>query len=236
SISMAMVCAQLGLRFTAVMPEGVSNERLLIISRFGGEVVFSPKDRGIVGSLEAAAVFAEEHGAFFPRQFENQDNAGAHRFRTAREIVVDLPGGTPDAVVSGVGTGGTLVGLYRGFCDHGCGTLPFAAKPVVTTSAFQEAECSSFSGRIPGVVEGMSKLYEPSELEGLRSIEVPDARALDRTRDLIRRGFPVGPSSGLNYVAAEEAAKLLPADARVVTVFPDRMERYFSTELFGETT
>jgi cysteine synthase A len=234
SIAMAMVCAQLGLRFTAAMPEGVSNERLLIIRSFGGEVVFSPAEEGIVGALRVAKELAESTGAFFPRQFENPDNVSAHRLRTAREIVVSIPGGTPDAVVSGVGTGGTLVGLYQGFRDHGCETLPVVARPVSTTTAFRDAECSSFSGRIPGVVEGMSKLYQPSELEGLMEIEVDDQRALDCTRELIRRGFPVGPSSGLNYAAAQEAAATLDADARVVTVFPDRMERYFSTELFTE--
>ena len=114
SIAMAMVCAQLGLRFTAVMPEGVSSERLLIIRSFGGDVVFTPRSDGIVGAMREAERIAREEGAFIPRQFENPDNAAAHRFRTAREIVVDLPGGTPDAVVSGVGTGGTLVGLYEG--------------------------------------------------------------------------------------------------------------------------
>ena len=80
----------------------------------------------------------------------------------------------------------------------------------------------------------MSKLYCPDELEGLEEIEIDDHRALECTRELIRRGFPVGPSSGLNFVAAEEAATTLEPTARVVTVFPDRMERYFSTELFAE--
>ena len=207
--------------------------RLLIIRSFGGDVILSPAAEGIVGALRQSAEFAREHDAFFPRQFENPDNAAADRLRTAREIVVELPGGTPDAVVSGVGTGGTLVGLYHGFRDHGCHTQPFAARPVATTDAFRDAECCSFSGRIPGVVEGMSKLYDPSELEGLTEIEVDDERALECTRELIRRGFPVGPSSGLNFVAAEEAAKTLEREARIVTVFPDRMERYFSTELFA---
>ena len=233
SIAMAMVCAQLGLRFTAVMPEGVSDERLLIIRSFGGDVVFSAAEEGILGALRGAEELAGRSGAFFPRQFENPDNVSAHRLRTAREIVVSIPGGTPDAVVSGVGTGGTLVGLYHGFRDHGCRTLPVVARPVSTPATFRDVECSSFSARIPGVVEGMSRLFRPDELEGLVEIEVDDGTALDCTRQLIRRGFPVGPSSGLNYAAAQKAAASLDAEARVVTVFPDRMERYFSTELFG---
>ena len=73
----------------------------------------------------------------------------------------------------------------------------------------------------------------PEALPGLETIEVPDGEALDVTRQLMRLGFPVGPSSGLNYRAAQIAATRLEPGAQIVTVFPDRMERYFSTELFG---
>ena len=76
-------------------------------------------------------------------------------------------------------------------------------------------------------------MFRESELPGLVTIEVDDDAAIATTRRLIARGFPVGPSSGLNFVAAVEAARRLGGEARVVTVFPDRMERYFSTELFA---
>jgi cysteine synthase A len=78
----------------------------------------------------------------------------------------------------------------------------------------------------------MSKLYVPAEFDDLTELEIDDEDAVRTTRRLIQRGFPVGPSSGLNYCAAREAARRLGPDATVVTVFPDRMERYFSTELF----
>jgi cysteine synthase A len=81
------------------------------------------------------------------------------------------------------------------------------------------------------VVEGLSKLYREAKMEGVVDVNVSDEVALNTARALIRRGFPVGPSSGLNYAAALEAARQLGAHAQVVTVFPDRMERYFSTEL-----
>lgn len=242
SIAMAMVCAQLGLRFVAVMPEGISNERSLIIRAYGGEVRFAPKDGGMVGCLEVARQIAEQRGGFLPRQFENEDNAAAHRFGTAIEVIKQVPGQFVDAVVAGVGTGGTLVGLYHGLRDHGCAAKPFAARPIATkpgglaTGCFDHAECSSFSKRIAGVVEGMSRLYQPDELEGLEQIEIDDDLAIETTRRLIRLGFPVGPSSGLNYAAAAVAhGRLLEAGVAspgVVTVFCDRMERYFSTELF----
>lgn len=242
SIAMAMVCAQLGLRFVAVMPEGVSNERSLIIRAYGGEVLYAPSDSGMLGCIALARETAEARGGFLPRQFENEDNAAAHRFGTAIEVIKQVPGQYVDAVVAGVGTGGTLVGLYHGLRDHGCAAKPYAARPIATqpgglaAGCFDHAECSSFSKRIAGVVEGMSRLYAPDELDGLEVIEVDDDLAIETTRRLIRLGFPVGPSSGLNYAAATEVFRRLRdsgnPNPRVVSVFCDRMERYFSTELF----
>jgi cysteine synthase A len=231
SIAMALACAQLGVRFVAIMPEGVSDERSLMIRSFGGRVVFSPRDKGIRGAIEAAEAMAHEPAVFLPRQFENPDNAAAHRFRTAPEILAQVPGGCVDAVVSGVGTGGTLVGLFQGLSDSGCRVVPFAARPI-TGGALQDVECCSFSTRIPGVADGISKIYRPAELPGLVELEVDDHAALDAARRLIARGFPVGPSSGLNFLGAVEAARRLGPAATVVTVLPDRMERYFTTELF----
>jgi cysteine synthase A len=135
-----------------------------------------------------------------------------------------------DAVVSGVGTGGTLVGLYEAFSEAGCGVTAYAARPV-SGGGMGGAECCSFSSRVPGVVEGLSKLYRKERFERLVELDVADEIAMSTARRLIRRGFPVGPSSGLNYAAAVEAARALGPGAQVVTVFPDRMERYFSTEL-----
>jgi cysteine synthase len=233
SIAMALACAQLGVRFRAVMPEGVSNERALMIRSFGGEVVFSPRDLGVRGAIAVTEEMAQEANVFLPRQFENPDNADAHRFRTAPEILAQIPGGVVDAVVSGVGTGGTLVGLFQGLSDSGCRVVPFAARPIAG-GTLADVECCSFSTCIPGVVDGISKIFRPELLAGLQEIEVDDRQALEMTRRLIAKGFPVGPSSGLNYQAALAAAGRLPRDAQVVTVFPDRMERYFTTELFRD--
>lgn len=183
--------------------------------------------------MQRAAHEAEESGAFYPRQFENMDNAEAHRISTGQEILGQIPGGVVHGVVSGVGTGGTIVGLYNAFAGAGCPVMPVFAKPVERDgSPHFEAECCSFSARVPGVVDGLSKLYSRADLPGLLEIEIEGAQAVETTRSLIRRGFPVGPSSGLNYAAALAASKQLGKKAQIVTVFPDRMERYFSTELF----
>ena len=233
SIALALACAQMGLKFIAVMPDGVSSERLLIIKAYGGEVRTTPKADGIRGAIAETERLAAECGAFLPRQFANDDNAEAHRFTTAREIVDVIPGGRVDAVVSGVGTGGTLVGLYRGCVDVGCPVVPVHARPI-NLYPDSEVECCSFSGRIPGVVDSISTIFREDRLPGLLTIEVQDDEAIATTRRLMKLGFPVGPSSGLNYAAACEVLRRGNDPAmQVVTVFPDRMERYFTTELFG---
>jgi len=231
SIALALACAQMGLRFIAVMPEGVSNERVLIIKAYGGEVRFTPKDDGIRAALAETENLAKEPHTFLPRQFANLDNPEAHRLGTAREILDQIPGGTVDAVVSGVGTGGTLVGLYAGCRESGCPTIPVLARPV-NFSGTSDVECCSFSQRIPGVADSISTIFKPERVPDLLTIEVRDNDAIDTTRRLIRLGFPVGPSSGLNLQAAIMTAQKLGTAAQIVTVFPDRMERYFTTELF----
>ena len=235
SIAMALASAQLGLRFVAVMPEGVSRERRQIIEAYGGEVVFSPRQEGIMGALAGASREANARGGYQPLQFSNPDNPRAHRQQTAQEVMAQMPGGCVDAVVSGVGTGGTLVGLWEGFTDHGCNVTAFAARPIAGLG-LDGAECCSFSGRIPGVVDGLSAIYAGFRPDSRVELDVADDEALETARRLIRQGFPVGPSSGLNYRAALMAAERLGPDAHIVTVFPDRMERYFSTELFARTT
>jgi cysteine synthase A len=226
SIAMALACAQRGLRFLAVMPEGVSNERTLMIRAFGGEIRMTPKAGGIAGAIAESERLAEDLGAFLPRQFSNVLNVQAHRLGTAQEILATVP--NVAAVVSGVGTGGTLVGLFEG-CP---GAIPVFARPVDHLTS--DPECCSFSGRIPGVVDCVSKLFREDALAGMVTVEVRAQDAINTTRRIIAAGFPVGPSSGLNYCAAAETARRLGPDANVVTVFPDRMERYFSTELFRD--
>jgi cysteine synthase A len=231
SIAMALVCAQLGLRFMAVMPEGVSNERVLMIRAYGGTVHFVSRQAGMRGCIAESEALAQETGAFLPRQFSNPENAAAHQFGTAREIVQQMPGHLVDAVVSGVGTGGTLVGLMRGCAAGGDVRQAFLARPV-DLGRSREQECCSFSCRIPGVMECASAIFRESDYPSVATVEVPDEEALETARALIRMGFPVGPSSGLNYRGAMIAARST-GTAKIVTVFPDRMERYFSSELFA---
>ena len=243
SIAMAMVCAQMGLRFVAVMPEGVSNERVKMIRAYGGNVRLCPAETGMDGCIALTEEIARNEGAYLPRQFDNHDNAEAHRRGTAHEILAEIPGRSAGAVVSGVGTGGTLVGLYRGFHDSGCKTIPVLARPVCISEdacyangCFRQAECCSFSTCVPGVMDNQSGILRSADLDGMITIEVEEEQALETTRALIRKGFAVGPSSGLNFAAALEVTKQLDPAMKIVTVFPDRMERYFSTALFRDAS
>jgi cysteine synthase A len=232
SIAFALACAQRELPFIAVMPEGVSNERVLMIRALGGDVRFTPHADGVLGAIAESERLGREVGGFLPCQFSNPDNTLAHEIWTAAEILSQVPGSTVDAVVSGVGTGGTLVGLYRGLRKANVDVLPVLARPVEISEEL-EPECYSFSSQIPGVVDGVSKLFQAKQFPNLVTIDVPQDCAIETARQLIRRGFPVGPSSGLNYAAAVMAARQMESDARIVTVFPDRMERYFTTKLFN---
>jgi cysteine synthase A len=243
---MAMVCARLGLKFIAIMPEGVSRERVLMIQGFGGEVRFTAKADGMQGAAAACSALAASTKVFLPRQFENPDNAEAHRLGTAAEIAhslaQDVAASRTIAFTSGIGTGGTMVGMCHGLRERGFQVKPFAVRPIASGTHAMSGECfgsaeqCSFSARIPGVLDGMSRIYQPEDIPDLCELEVSDDVAMNTARALIRQGFPVGPSSGLNVAAAIQAAALLPEDVRVITILCDRMERYFSTELFTAWT
>ncbi len=193
SIAMALVSAQLGVPFIAVMPESVSNERMLMIKALGGQIRLTPTAGGVHAAIQETERLAKEMKAFLPRQFSNEDNAMAHRMGTAREILEQLPAKTVDAVVSGVGTGGTLVGLYEGLADAGCACIGVLAKPITFNG---DLECCSFSGKIPGVVDSISTIFRAGRMKRLETVEVEDHDALAVSRELLRLGFPVGPSSG----------------------------------------
>lgn len=236
SIALALACAQMGLKFVAFIPTTATHERGLMIRAYGGEV--RRVEGGMAKVLEAAGAAAASQGWFAARQFENPDNAEAHRMFTGPEILAQMECGCVDAVVSGVGTGGTLRGLWEAFDDAGCEARAYAAIPCEGGAFGDNVECSSlaFSKEVPGVAECLSAIYRDWQ-HGARGgvieeLSIGEELCLKLTRCLWALGFPVGPSSGLNYAAALEVKRRLGRDARVVTVFPDRMERYFSHRVF----
>jgi cysteine synthase len=236
SISLALACAQMGYRFVAYIPNTATQERGLIIRAYGGQVVRI--EGGMAAVLAAAEEAARQHGWFATRQFNNPDNTEAHRLHTGPEILDQIEGGCVDAVVSGVGTGGSLRGLWEAFHDAGCEVAAHAAIPGCGGWFAENQECCSFafSQDIPGVMDCLSGIYREWKAgpqgPAIREWRVDDRECLHLTRRLWAAGFPVGPSSGLNFAAALQVLAELGSGARVVTVFPDRMERYFSHKIF----
>jgi cysteine synthase A len=229
SIAFAMACAMVGVRFRAVMPEGVSEERLLIIRRYGGEVVLTPKEGGVLGAIEETHRMAHaDPSVFLPRQFDNSKNALAHQRTTGPELIAQV-GGTVHGFVAGVGTGGTLMGIARALAEAGQRAHVARVFPERGTSFQNQPE---ICGGIPGVIDGLSTLLEPALIDS--ELRVSDGEAISAARGLCRRGFPIGPSSGLNYAAARKLALVLGPGKNIATVFSDRMERYFTTDLFRD--
>lgn len=232
SIALAMACAVIGVKFCAVMPEGVSRERLLIIKRYGGDTRLTPQAAGVLGAIEETRrMAAADPTIFLTRQFENPLNARAHQRETGPELIQQI-GGTIHGFVAGVGTGGTLMGIGRALREAGHATRIARAVPEKGAVCF--AGQPEICGGIPGIVDGLSTLMNPGELDLDDDIRIDERDAITAARELCERGLPVGPSSGLNLAAARVMAQRLGPGKNVATVLCDRMERYFSTGLFGD--
>ena len=234
SISLARACALLGVPFRAVMPEGVSGERLLIIQRYGGTWELTPAAGGVPGSIERTlAMAAEDPAVVLGDQFNDPRNARAHEEGTGAELVAHVAAGDGrlDGFVAAVGTGGTLMGAGAAVrWSHPRATIA----RVRVAEGPADAEQGGLPCGIPGVVDCLSGLLDPAALDLAPDVPVSRHEALAATRELGRRGFPVGPSSGLNLVGARRLAAALGPGSVVATVLCDRMERYFSTDLFDD--
>ena len=233
SIALSMVCATVGLPFRAYMPKTVSGERVLMIRRLGGDVVLTPAEQGMEGAVAALLRDSRiEANLYAARQFENPRNVFAHQHSTGPELIQQV-GVRLDGFVAGVGTGGTLMGVAHALRDHGYDTSVARAMPTVTSPADGDREVV---GSIPGVVDGMSQLLDPDAVGLDEPVLVPELEAMATAREFGRLGLGVGPSGGLNIAAARRLAARLGAGHHVGTVLPDRMERYFSTQLFDDVT
>ena len=232
SISLAMGCAVIGVKFRAVMPENVSRERMLIIKRYGGEIVLTPRAGGVLAAMEETRRMAvAEPNVFLTRQFENPLNARAHQRETGPELIQQV-GTTIHGFVAGVGTGGTLMGIARALREAGHPTRVAKAMPSKGSACFQGQP--EVCGGIPGVIDGLSTIMDPHEIGLEDDIHIDERDAIAASRELCARGLPVGPSSGLNLAAAREMARRLGPGKTIATVLCDRMERYFSTHLFDD--
>ncbi len=228
-ISFAMLAPLKGCKFVAVMPEHMSKERRQMMLAFGAEIVLTPEKEGFVGALDRLEQLARENqDAWLPRQFDNPDNIAAHREITGKRILEEI-GDRIDVFVAGVGTGGTLMGVAE------------ALKGVyrdVKIVAVEPAESAVMSGGKPGshIIQGIGPGFIPSLVNMDlvdEVIKVNSNDALDMTRRLIKEeALMVGVSSGANVFAALEVAQRSGEGKTIVTILPDRGERYLSMNLF----
>jgi cysteine synthase A len=232
-IALAMVCASRGYRLILTMPETMSIERRRLLSLLGAEIVLTPGPLGMQGALRRAReVAASLPRAFVPQQFANPANPEVHRRTTAEEIWHDTAGRV-DALVAGVGTGGTITGVAE---------VIKARRPEnFRAVAVEPAASPVLSGGAPGPhrIEGIGAGFVPEVLNvGIidEIIQVSDADAIRTARRLARQeGILCGISSGAAaWAALEVAVRPESAGKLIVVVLPDTGERYLSTALVEE--
>ncbi len=228
-ISFGMLAPLKGYKFIAVMPEHMSKERKQLMQAFGAEIVLTPEKEGFPGSIKKTEQLGRENkNAWLPRQFENPDNIAAHRDITAKRILEEVKGRI-DAFIAGGGTWGTLMGVGEALRE---------VYPEVKLIGVEPAESAVVSGGKPGshLIQGIGPGFIPSLLNMDlvdEMVKIKSNDAVDMTQRLIKEeGLMVGISSGANVLTALEIARRLGEGKTIVTVLPDRGERYLSMDLF----
>jgi len=226
-IALSLVAAAKGYRMIVVMPEFVSEERTHMCEAFGATVVRTSAEEGIPGVLRRAEeIVASTPNAFMPDQFRNPANPRAHRETTAREIL-EQTDGELDVFVAAAGTGGTMTGVA---------SLLKEVVPDVRVVIVEPAGSAVLSGCDPGMhrIEGIGEGFVPDVLDTDmfdEVIVVTDEQAIETARRLAHEeGILAGISSGANVFAALQIAARMDG-GRVVTLVPDCMLRYLSTDL-----
>ena len=228
-IALAFVCASKGYRLILVMPESMSVERRKMLL-LGAELELTPAAKGMRGAIQRAEELKETfESAVIPQQFDNPANPAIHRITTAEEIWNDTDGGV-DAVISGVGTGGTITGV---------GEVLKARKPSVLVIAVEPEDSPVLSGGQPGPhkIQGIGAGFIPSILNTEvidEVLTIGNETAFAYARELAAtEGIPVGISSGAAVAAAVEiGTRPEMAGKNIVIIIPSFAERYLSTQLF----
>ncbi len=227
-IGLALAGVQKGYRVVIVMPENMSEERKKIIRALGAELVLTPAEKSIGGTVDYAREQSSgDSSIFVPQQFENPDNPMIHYLTTAREIWEQMEGRV-DIFVSGLGSGGTLCGVGRFLKER---------NPKVLIIAVEPKNVSALLGHEPGLhkIQGIGDGFVPPVLDTSlvdEVIEVSDEDAIETARCLAKmQGLLVGTSSGANVWASTRAAQKQGEEKMVATILADRAERYFSTAL-----
>jgi cysteine synthase A len=229
-IGLAFMAAARGYRLILTMPESVSTERRKMLTHLGAQVVLTPREKGMPGAIARANELLAEHpGAVMPNQFANPANPAIHRQTTAEEIWHDTAGAV-DAIVSGIGTGGTLTGI---------GQVLKPRKPGLRMIAVEPEASPVLSGGTPGPhpIQGIGAGFKPEILDlslADEIIKVSNAESFANARRLARtEGIPGGISSGAALAATLTLARRPEmAGKLIVTIIPSFAERYITTALF----
>ncbi|MDE2227504.1 MAG: cysteine synthase A [Alphaproteobacteria bacterium] len=229
-IALAFVAAAKGYRLILTMPDSMSVERRHMLKLLGAEIELTPAAQGMRGAIARAEALVKKLGdAFMPQQFNNPANPEIHRRTTAEEIWRDTDGRV-DAVVSGVGTGGTLTGV---------GAVLKARKPGLKMVAVEPEDSAVLSGGPPGPhkIQGIGAGFVPAILDATlidEVVRIGNETAFKTARQVARlEGVACGISSGAALAAAAEIGQRADMAGKVVVVvLPDTAERYLSTALF----
>jgi cysteine synthase len=230
-IALAMVCAARGYHCVLTLPEGMTRERSALLRMYGAVVRETPSMGGMNEAVDLARkIVSETDNAFMPQQFDNPANPEVHRRTTAEEIWRDLDGEV-DALVCGVGTGGTITGV---------GQVLKERRPDFHVMAVEPSASPVISGGRPGPhkIQGIGAGFVPSVFDrdvADEVFKVEDESALEMARlAATREGLLVGISAGAAiYAALELASRSHMAGKRIVVVIPDSGERYMSLPFFA---
>ena len=229
-IALAFACAAKGYRLVLCMPESMSIERRKMLLLLGAELELTPAELGMKGAIaKAEELITNLDNAVMPQQFDNPANPEIHRNTTAQEILADTDGKL-DAIISGVGTAGTLTGIGSILKQH---------NPDIKIYAVEPEDSPILSGGDPGPhkIQGIGAGFKPGNLdESLIDgvVTIGNETAFETARRLAKtEGIPGGISSGAATAAALEIAAMPDmAGKRIVPIIPSFAERYLSTALF----
>jgi len=231
-ISLAFVCAAKGYKLTLTMPESMSVERRALLRAMGANLVLTPAGDGMKGAIgRAGELVSQIENAYMPQQFENPANPAIHEATTGPEIWEDS-GHNIDAIIAGVGTGGTITGVARYLKKM---------NPDFKAIAVEPKHSPVISGGAPGKhrIQGIGAGFIPRNLDTAiidEVVQVDDEDAFAWGRRLAKEeGIVAGISSGANmWATAQIAARPEFKGKRIVTIMCSLGERYLSTPLFGD--
>ncbi|KGI56739.1 cysteine synthase A [Campylobacter sp. MIT 97-5078] len=230
-ISLAMICADLGLKIIIAMPESMSIERRKMMLFFGAKLELTPASEGMKGAYNKALALKEQiKNSFIPSQFENLANKNTHRENTALEILNDLDGKI-DFFVAGFGTAGTISGVGEVLKEKLNDKVKIVAIEPQSSPLLSKGQAGGH--KIQGIgANFIPEILNQKVIDEIQTISNEDA--INTAKALARKnGLMVGISSGANVFVASKIAQAHP-DKIIVTMLNDTAERYLSTDLFAD--